>query len=59
MMDILLKLAERFKEPSSYAGLMGLLTMFGINATDAVAHSVSMILAGISGVVAILLQEKK
>lgn len=58
-MEIINKLIERFKEPSSYAGLAGLLTMFGVSNSDAVAHAVALVLAGICGAVSIFLPEKK
>lgn len=58
-MEILNKLMERFKEPSSYAGLAGLLGMFGVNTSDAVLHGIALILAGIAGIVSVFLPEQK
>ena len=47
---------SRLKEPSTYAGLAGLAAAVGLGAED--WQTVSMALAGMAGVVAILLREK-
>lgn len=47
---------DRLKEPSTYAGLAGLAAAFGLGAED--WQTVSMALAGIFGVVAIITREK-
>ena len=47
---------DRLKEPSTYAGLAGLTAAMGLGAED--WQTVSMALAGIAGVIAILLREK-
>lgn len=47
---------DRMKEPSTYAGLAGMAAALGLGAED--WQTVSMALAGIFGVVAMLLREK-
>lgn len=49
-------LINRLKEPSTYAGLAGMAAALGLGADD--WQTVSMALAGIFGVVAMLLGEK-
>ncbi len=46
----------RLKEPSTYAGLAGMAAALGLGAED--RQTVSMALAGIFGVAAMLLREK-
>lgn len=52
------KLLDRFKEPSSYAGLAAILTAIGIQVDGDILQAGTYILAGIAGVVAVLLKEK-
>ncbi len=47
---------NRLKEPSTYAGLAGLAAAMGLGAED--WQTFSMALAGIAGVIAMLLREK-
>lgn len=55
----MLAILNRFKEPSSWAAIMGLLTSLGIQLPDGLAEHITYILAGVAGVIAILLPEKK
>lgn len=59
MKNILIGIANRFKEPSSYAGLAVIFTGLGLNIGIEYIEAVSYILAGIAGVVSIVLKEKK
>jgi len=52
-------IAARFKEPSSWAGIAGLLGVVGIHLDPGMANSVMLIGAGIAGVIAFLMPEKK
>jgi len=54
MMDLL----ERFKEPSSYAPLMGVFTAIGWNLPDGMFQTISYGLAAIAGVLAFFMREK-
>lgn len=49
--------SERLKEPSTWAGIAGLAVLLGANVdqAQAVAHA----LAGVAGVVAVFMPEKK
>ena len=49
-------IVDRLKEPSTYAGLAGLAAAFGLGAED--WQTVSMALAGIFGVIAMVVKEK-
>ena len=51
------RIVERFSEPSSYAGLAGILGMAGISVPDPLFHAVALMLAGLCGVVAFLLPD--
>lgn len=52
-------LLTRFSEPSSYAGLAGILAMLGVNSPTPLMQSISFIAAGICGVAAFFLPESK
>lgn len=47
---------DRLKEPSTYAGLAGLAVALGISSEE--WQTISMAIAGIAGVIAMLLHEK-
>lgn len=49
---------DRFKEPSSYAGLAGLLGMFGLQVDGGLIQSITYALSGVCGVVAFFLRER-
>lgn len=49
-------LLERLREPSTYAGLAGLALAFGL--TDTEWSTISTAIAGIAGVVAMLVADK-
>jgi len=55
MLQMLLK---RFAEPSSYAGLGSLLALAGLNLPAGVIQNISVVLAGVAGLVAFFLSEK-
>lgn len=52
-------LLVRFSEPSSYAGLAGILAVAHMSIPDGIVQSATFILAGVCGVVAFLIPEKK
>jgi hypothetical protein len=52
-------LLNRFKEPSSYAGLAGILALVGVNIDAGMVQSVTFLLAGAAGVVAFFLPDEK
>lgn len=53
------KLANRFKEPSSWAGLAALAALLGVNVDAGVIQDIGLIGAGVAGLVAFFLPEKK
>ena len=55
----MLNLIERLKEPSTYAGLGGLLALFGVNVQDTAINAISTALAALFGLAAIFMSEKK
>lgn len=57
-MDKLLQLVERFKEPSSWAGLAAFAGMVGFNLDPGVAHGIALVGAGVCTLVAIFVPEK-
>lgn len=59
MKNIITGIANRFKEPSSYAGFAGLLGLAGIQLPDGIFENIVFILSGISGVISVVLKEKK
>jgi hypothetical protein len=58
-MKALAVLANRFKEPSSWAGLAGVVGLFGISAPTGLIQSITLIGAGVCGVIAVLVPEGK
>jgi predicted permease len=52
-------LLNRFKEPSSWAAVMGLLTSLGIQLPDGMAENITFVLAGLAGIAAIFIPEQK
>ena len=58
MIAFIRDLAERFKEPSSWAGVVGLIAAFGINLPAGYVQYGTAALAGIAGILAIVLAEK-
>lgn len=55
MMGFLSYLVSRLKEPSSYAGLGGLLAMIGLHLDPGLVQSIAGVLAAIAGAVAFFL----
>ena len=49
---------KRFSEPSSWAGLTGILGMVGVSLSEQLAGQITIVLAGIFGLVSIILKEK-
>jgi len=49
---------QRLSEPSTYAGLTGLIGMVGVSLPEGIGQYISYALAGIAGIVSILLKEK-
>ncbi len=58
-MNALRVLASRFKEPSSWAGLAGILALVGLSVDGAIVEAVTYIGAGLAGLVAVFLPEAK
>lgn len=52
------ELLNRFKEPSSYAGLTGLLAMVGVQMDPGLAQHIAGGLAAIVGILSVFLGEK-
>lgn len=59
MSDLVVSLAKRFREPSSWAGIAVLLTALGIQSDEGLMESIGYIGAGLAGLAAIFLGEKK
>lgn len=59
MKALLLATVTRFKEPSSWAGFALILTNLGIQLPDGIAEHASYALAGLCGILAVILGEKK
>ncbi len=57
-MSFLKDLVDRFKEPSSWAGVTALFAAFGFNIASGYVQYGVAILAGIAGVLSIVLAEK-
>jgi hypothetical protein len=53
------KIIERFKEPSSYAALSGVLAMVGVAVPSDLWQSIVMIGCGIAGAIGFFKGEKK
>ena len=58
-MKMIKNLAERFKEPSSWAGLAGLAVLVGFNLDPNLLQSIVYVGAGLAGLGAVLLPEGK
>lgn len=58
MKAILLGLVEKFKQPSSWAGIGVIAGTVGLNMGDATIQAVSLIGAGVAGLIAVFLSEK-
>jgi hypothetical protein len=54
---IVARLAARFKEPSSWAGLAGLFVLFGVHVDAGVTQDIIFIGSGIAGLVAFFAPE--
>lgn len=57
-MSVLLSLIERFKEPSSWAGIGGLLVLFNVNLDPGLLDKVTIVAAGLAWIAAFFLREK-
>jgi hypothetical protein len=53
------ELINRFKEPSSYAALTGVLAMIGVIIPNDLWQSIIMVCCGASGVLGFFMKEKK
>ncbi len=58
-MNALASLAARFKEPSSWAGIGSMLALLHLNLDPGLVNSVTLIGAGLAGLVAFFVPEKK
>jgi hypothetical protein len=56
-MDTILSLLERFKEPSSWAGIGVLLSLFGVNIAPEGMTQIVAVITAICGVLAFFLNE--
>ena len=50
---------DRFKEPSTYAGLAALLAAFGLHVDEGVLQAVVAVATGLAGLASVLLAEKQ
>ena len=57
-MNKLVELANRFKEPSSWAGIAAFVGMMGIHLEPGVAQGVALIGAGVCTLIAVFVPEK-
>ncbi len=57
-MDFIRQFADRMKEPSSWAGVVGLIAAFGVSIPQGYISYGVAILAGVAGVLSIFLAEK-
>jgi hypothetical protein len=57
--EIIARLANRFKEPSSWGGMAGLFVLLGMQLDPGLVQSIATAGAGIAGIVAFFLPEKK
>lgn len=57
--DLVVHIAQRFKEPSSWAGITGIVAMAGFQLSGGVAQDISFIGAGICGLIAFFVPEDK
>lgn len=57
MTNSLKALAKRFQEPSSWAGLAGLVALMGLHLDPGAVQSLTLLGSGIAGLLAILLPE--
>lgn len=58
-MELLMQaILARFKEPSSYAALTGVLALVGINVDPGLMQQISTALAAIAGIAGFFLKEK-
>jgi len=58
MKDLFLGILNRFKEPSSWAGISALLVGAGVHLDPLLLQPVTLALAGVAGVLAFVLREK-
>lgn len=58
LMSLLLSLANRFKEPSSWAGIAAVASVVGIHLDPNLAQALTLLGAGVAGVVAFFVPEK-
>jgi hypothetical protein len=56
---LIARLANRFKEPSSWGGMAGLLVLLGMKLDPGLVQSIATAGASIAGIVAFFLPEKK
>ncbi len=49
---------KKLSEPSTYAGVAGLLAVLGFQVDDSIVQGVSAVLASVAGLAAIFLDEK-
>jgi hypothetical protein len=56
---LIARLANRFKEPSSWGGMAGLFVLLGMQLDPGLVQSIATAGAGIAGIVAFFLPEKK
>ena len=55
----MLEIFNRFKEPSSWAGITGLIAVLLPNLNPGLVSSAVAVLAGIAGLLAVIMAEKK
>jgi hypothetical protein len=58
MQSIIVHIANRFKEPSSWAGISGLAILVGYHLDASVAQSIALVGAGLAGLIAFFVPEQ-
>lgn len=58
-MEALRQLAARFKEPSSWAGIAGIMAIFGVHLDPGILNAIIVFMAGFAGLLAVIIPEKK
>jgi hypothetical protein len=54
-----MKIVDRFREPSTWAGLAALIGLFGVNVPSETVHAVSDVGMALAGLAAVFLPERK
>lgn len=58
-MNLVLWILNRFREPSSWAGLSVMLALAGVNLPDGGEEAIAQLLAGLAAVASVFVPERK